>query len=149
MQVRIKRLTETAIIPKYQSKGSAAIDLHADVNGKIDSYALHPRGLTVQIPTGLSIQIPTGYVGIVSSRSGLGVKKGLVVAHGVGVIDSDYRGPLMIPVWNRSTSFIEIRPGDRIVQMLFLPVEQMDLIEVEELDSTERGSGGFGSTGDK
>lgn len=142
-KIRIKRLNKLAIIPEYQTDGAAAVDLHASISGSIDIYSRK----SILFPTGLSIQIPTGLCGIILPRSGLGYKKGLVLAHGVGVIDSDYRGEIGVPIWNRGSITRTVNPGDRIAQMLFIPVFKIMFEEVEELDSTIRGNGGFGSTG--
>lgn len=151
MIVKIKRLTDTAIIPQYQTKGAAAIDLHADLPDQ--EYQVIGAKSTL-IPTGLSISIPIGYVGVITTRSGLGHKRGLVVGNGVGIIDSDYRGQIMVSLYNNYYgggalySLKErIEHGDRIAQMLFIPVMQAILDEVDELDKTERGESGFGSTG--
>lgn len=145
MKVKIKQLTETAIIPQYQTNGAAAIDLHADLPGK--KYIL-VGSVSELIPTGLSMSIPNGYVGVIVPRSSLGHKKAIILGNGTGIIDSDYRGPIMVSLYNRGFNCKEkIEPGDRIAQMLFMPVQQVAFQEVDELDETERGEGGFGSTG--
>ena len=144
MQLKIKRLTDTSIVPEYQSTGAAAFDLHADIDEPVNIQSRH---YVQSVPTGLAIQIPRGYAGIIVSRSGLGIRNGLIIAHGFGTVDSDYRGEIFIPIWNRSLEQQRIYPSDRVAQMLIMPVEQVEFNEVDELDGTERGSGGFGSTG--
>ena len=145
MNVQIKRLTKTAIIPKYQSTGAAAFDLHADIPDG-DGYSLWSNSSSVLIPTGLSIAIPIGFVGIIVPRSGLG-HQGLILGNGTGVIDSDYRGEIKVSLLNRDDCFKRIYHSDRVAQMLIMPVVQCQFVEVDELDETERGSGGYGSTG--
>lgn len=144
IKVKIKRLTETAIVPEYQSVGAGAFDLCANTDRPINSC---PRDSALLIPTGLAIQIPSGYVGIIIPRSGLGHRDGIVLGNGIGVIDSDYRGEIKVSICNRESRDVIIYPNNRIAQMLIMPVVQAEFIEVDELDGTERGSGGFGSTG--
>jgi len=145
MQLQIKRLSSTAIIPRYQTDGAAAIDLHADIPGH--EYILI-NGSSRLIPTGIAIAIEPGFVGLIVPRSGLGHKKGLILGNSTGVIDSDYRGPILVSLYNRYSEIREkIKPGDRIAQMLFVPVSQAKMIEVDELPESERGGNGFGSTG--
>ena len=144
MHIKIKRLTETAIIPEYKSSGAAAFDLHADIPIPRQMYKNDEAWL---IHTGIAIQIPRGYVGVIVPRSGLG-NKGLVLGNGTGIIDSDYRGEIVLSMWNRNKRADQFfNPGARIAQMLIMPVQQATFIEVDELDGTDRGSGGFGSTG--
>lgn len=126
----------------YATKGSAGIDLKCGVRQK-----QFKSGSTEVIRTGISVAIPEGHVGILASRSGIGVKKGLSVAQGVGVIDSDYRGEVLVPLFNRNMHNELIKFGDRIAQLLIVPVIQPEIVMVDELDETERGEGGFGSTG--
>ena len=99
------------------------------------------------IPSGIAIELPRGYVGLVFARSGLAVKRGLTLSNGVGVIDSDYRGEVLVGLLNTSGEPCEIMPGERIAQLAVLPVCACELIQVDELGQTERGEGGFGSTG--
>ncbi len=148
LNVKIKRLTETAIIPEYKSNGAAAVDLHADIDNYIIIEKFGYASSTVKIPTGLAIQIPSGYVGIITARSGLG-HEGLALSNSIGIIDSDYRGEILISMCNRKAHSQTIYAGDRIAQMLFMPVKQVQFSEVDKLDSTERGSDGFGSTGNR
>ena len=130
--------------PKYQTKGSAGLDLIACCEGSI---TLSPNESTI-IPSGISIYIEDpDFAGIVIPRSGLGAKKGLVCGNLMGLIDSDYQGPLSISLWNRSSEPIEINPGERVAQLVVIRVDQVELDLVEEFETTERGSEGFGSTG--
>lgn len=141
MEVRIKKVHPDAVIPIYKTSGAAGADLYAIEDCIIRS------GNTVIIKTGLSVVIPDGYCGLVQGRSGLSVKDHYHVK--TGTIDSDYRGEIGVIISNPCTSHmpLHIAKGDRIAQILFMPIEQAHFIEVEELDETERGSGGFGSTG--
>lgn len=145
--VKIKRLSRAAIVPRYATAGSAAFDLHACIESRVGLLA----GESVMIPTGLAMAIPDGYVGLIAPRSGVGAKHGIVLGNLVGVIDADYRGEIMVSLWNRNHSpghsGYVVNPGDRIAQMVILPVAQASLLDVQELPDTERGSGGFGSTG--
>ena len=131
-------------LPFYATPGSAAMDLHAC----IDEAAVIPAGGRRMIPTGLAIALPApDYVALVYARSGLGIKHGVAPANCVGVIDSDYRGEIMVGLQNSGESEFTVRPGDRIAQLMIAPVVQANLQMVEELDETARGGGGFGSTG--
>ena len=143
MQVKIQYLNDKVPKPEYATSGSAGMDLSASMEEAI----LVPAGGRVLIPTGIAIQIPEGYGGFVFPRSGLSFKKGISMCNCVGVIDSDYTGEIKVAVHNISQEEYTINPGDRIAQMVFLPVPQAELIPCESLDETERGSGGFGSTG--
>lgn len=145
MDIKIQRLTDTAVIPEYQTSGAAAFDLHADLI-KCAIINLWPE-TSMLISTGISVMIPKGFCGVIVPRSGLG-NKGVILGNGTGIIDSDYRGELFVNSYNRLVNEgINIHQGDRIAQMLILPVVQANFIEVDELDDTERGEGGFGSTG--
>lgn len=134
-------------LPKYQTSGSAGFDLRA----AIDQPLVIEAGQTVLVPTGLSIYLEDpNLVGIIAPRSGLGHKNGIVLGNLVGVIDSDYQGQLMVSVWNRNakgTAPFTINPLDRIAQYLVMPVVQATFEVVDEFQATERGAGGFGSTG--
>ena len=131
-------------LPQFATAGSAAMDLHACVDAPVTLKA----GERAVIPTGLAMALPSsGYVALVFARSGLGIKKGVCLSNGVGVIDSDYRGELRVALFNESDTDYTIRDGDRIAQLMVLPVVQPQLSFVTELDETERGAGGFGSTG--
>ena len=146
MNIKVKRLTETSILPTYGSKKAACMDLYADIpNGTMTSY---PNS-TVKIGTGLSFQPPKGYYGAIYARSGLATKQGLRPANCVGICDEDYTGEYIVAIYNDSEDIRYIHHGDRIAQLMFVPYEQATLEEVCELSKTERGSGGFGSTGTK
>ena len=130
--------------PYYASSGAAAMDLHACLD---DAVTIQP-GQRVMIPTGLAIALPdASYVALIFARSGLGVKHGIVPANCVGVIDSDYRGELIVPLRNFGDKPYTVQPGERIAQLVLLPVFLLPVEEVEELSQTQRGEGGFGSTG--
>ena len=130
--------------PFYATPGSAAMDLHACVDAAV---TLQPGCRTVS-PTGIAIALPSAdYVALVFARSGLGIKHGVAPANCVGVIDSDYRGEIMVGLHNAGESDYTVQPGDRIAQLMVVPVVQAQVQMVEELDDTARGAGGFGSTG--
>ncbi len=130
--------------PYYASKGAAAMDLHAC----LDETVTIPAGKRVMIPTGIAIALPSAdYVALIFARSGLGIKHGIAPANCVGVIDSDYRGEIKVGLQNHGEADFTIRPGDRIAQMAIMPVMQVEMTQVDDLDETERGAGGFGSTG--
>ena len=131
--------------PKYATIGSAGVDLRANLEG---SLLLRPMQRAL-IPTGLYIEIPMCYEAQVRPRSGLAIKKGLTVINAPGTIDSDYRGEIGVPIINLSTEEVIIEPGERIAQMVIAPYDRVEFVEVEELSKTERGVGGFGSTGIK
>ena len=130
--------------PFYASAGAAAMDLHACV----DEAVTIPAGGRKTIPTGIAIGLPgPDYVALVFARSGLGIKHGIAPANCVGVIDSDYRGEILVGLQNSSDTDYTIQPGDRIAQLAVMPVIQAELEVTDTLDETERGAGGFGSTG--
>ena len=143
MQVNIKKLNEKAVVPTYGSEFSAGADLYALSDEPITIDA----GKTVLVHTGIAMEIPTGYVGLVFARSGLASKKGLAPANKVGVIDSDYRGEIMVALHNHSTQAQTIADGERIAQLVITPFLKVEYTETSDLTDTERGSGGFGSTG--
>jgi len=148
MELKIKALSPkigTDIpAPFYASTGAAAMDLHAC----IDAPVVIPAGGRAVIPTGLAIALPSAdYVALVFARSGLGIKHGVAPANCVGVIDSDYRGEVMVGLQNSGDADYTIQPADRIAQLLITPVIQATVTMVDELDDTARGAGGFGSTG--
>ena len=128
--------------PACQTPGSAGYDLSACLTEPL----LLPPGEMRMVPLGFAAEIPEGYAGFVFSRSGMGAR-GIVVAQGVGVIDSDYRGGWMVPLRNLSEQYYFIQPGERIAQVIFMPVAAAVFTEAEALSETGRGSGGFGSTG--
>lgn len=145
MIVNIKKLRNGAQIPHNATDGSAGYDLCAC----IDLPVIIQPGETVKIPTGLAIALPCAeYAAFVYARSGLGIKHGIVPANCVGVIDSDYRGELIVGLINQSHNAFTINPGDRIAQMVIAPVVHAQLVECETLAETQRGAGGFGSTGE-
>ena len=130
--------------PFYASSGAAAMDLCACVD---EPVTVAPRAL-VSIPTGIAIALPSAeYVALVFARSGLGIKHGITLSNGVGVIDSDYRGEIRVGLTNLSDTAYTVSPGDRIAQLAVMPVVQAQLEVCDSLDETERGQGGFGSTG--
>ena len=143
MVMKVKKLRENAIIPKSATKGSAGLDLYAAIETEL---TIEP-GKRVLIPTGIAAEIPEGTAGFIFTRSGLGIKKGIHVTNGVGVIDSDYRGEIHVGLHNLSDEAYTISPQERIAQLIIMPYFAVDIIETESLNSTERGDGGFGSTG--
>ena len=141
--IHVKKLSPNAILPTYGSAGAAAADLYACLDA---SVTIGP-GETVFIPTGLSMEIPVGCAGLIYARSSLGAKRGLAPANKVGVIDSDYRGEIKVVLLNHSAVEQVVAPGERIAQMIITPVLTPAYEEVTELTDTNRGTGGFGSTG--
>jgi dUTP pyrophosphatase len=144
MDVKIKKLKENAKLPTRATQGSAGWDLYACVD---HSITIKPNELKM-IPTGIAIALPTNEVGaFLYARSGLGVKHGICLSNGVGVIDADYRGEICVGLCNVSDKSYTIEPFERIAQMVIAPVIIPTFTEVESLDSTDRGEGGFGSSG--
>lgn len=138
------RIGDTIALPHYASEGSAGLDLRACVT---TTLTLHP-GDTSLIPTGICIHIAdSGYAGIILPRSGLGHKHGIVLGNLVGLIDSDYQGQLFVSCWNRGSEAFDIEIGTRIAQLVIIPVAQVAFNRVEHFEQSERGEGGFGSTG--
>ena len=144
MTLQVKRTNPYSILPRYATAGAAGMDLSACLLE--EPITLEP-GQRALVPTGIAIALPALHVGLLFARSGLAVKQGIALANGVGVIDSDYRGELRVALFNSSDSDYTIHDGDRIAQLMVLPVVQPQLQFVEELDETARGCGGFGSTG--
>ncbi len=142
--VKFRKLDPAAIVPAYATPGSAGADLYALPSAP--PTVIEP-GATVFIRTGLAAAIPRGYVGLVFARSGLASRQGLAPANKVGVIDSDYRGEWLIALYNQSGEPRVVSPGDRVAQLVLLPVLTPAFTEVDSLDETQRGAGGFGSTG--
>lgn len=131
-------------LPSYATSGSAGLDLRACVD---DPIALEP-GATTLVPTGLAIHIADpAYAAMILPRSGLGHKHGIVLGNLVGLIDSDYQGPLMVSVWNRGSESFTLQPMDRLAQLVVVPVQQVEFEIVDEFADSDRGDGGFGSTG--
>jgi len=151
MLVNIQRIGSVEVpLPKYQTDGSAGFDLHAAIEKPLSLYPkfLIPNELNwYLIPAGFSIEIPPGYEGQIRPRSGLALKHGISVVNSPGTIDSDYRGPIGVIIINHGTEVFTINPLDRIAQMVISPVVQAHFVMVESLTDTERGAGGFGSTG--
>ncbi|MDD6489804.1 MAG: dUTP diphosphatase [Clostridia bacterium] len=142
--VRIKRLRENAVIPCRATEGSAGADLYACINEPV----LLAPGKIVKIPTGIAVELAdSNYAVFLFARSGLGVKHGITLANGVGVVDSDYRGEICVGLCNVSDEPYTIQPNERIAQMVIMPVVCAKFTEVDELSNTARGSGGFGSSG--
>jgi dUTP pyrophosphatase len=141
--LKITKVLPNAIIPKYATDGSVGFDLHA-----CDDMSLYPGDIRM-VHTGLVVEVPEGFEMQIRQRSGLSLKFPNYIAIGVGTIDQDYRGEIMIPVMNNNNlgTFFEIREGDRIAQAIISPIIQVEIEEVDMLTSTERGDGGFGSTG--
>ena len=148
MELKIKALSpkigREIPAPFYATPGSAAMDLHACV----DQAVTIPAGGRAVIPTGIAIALPSAdFVALVFARSGLGIKFGVAPANCVGVIDSDYRGEVLVGLQNAGEADYTVQPGDRIAQLMITPVVQAQVRLVDELDETKRGAGGFGSTG--
>ena len=144
MKLKIKLLREGAVPPRYATEGAAAMDLTACMDAPV---TIAPRQL-VTLPTGLAIALPSAeYVALVFARSGLGIKHGIALSNGVGVIDSDYRGEIRVGLTNLSDTPYTVQPGDRVAQLAVVPVVQARLEWTDELDETGRGAGGLGSTG--
>lgn len=166
MKIKAKRLSDTAKLPTYGSEKAACCDLYADLsdhcitlnpdvevrnisgneNGSIQRVGIAPH-CTIKIPTGWAFQPPEGYAGFIYARSGLATKSGLRPSNCVGVCDEDYRSEYIVAVHNDTDYYQFINNGDRIAQLEFRPYEQADFELVDELDETERGAGGFGSSG--
>lgn len=144
--LKIRKVSENAVIPKRATGGSAGLDLCACIDAPITLNS----GETALIPTGLAIELPSAeYGAFVFARSGLAIKHGIGLLNAVGVIDSDYRGEIKVGVINQIGEAYTIEPGERVAQMVILPVSMMPVEEVETLGETDRGAGGFGSTGTK
>ena len=146
LQVKIldPRIGQEYPLPQHATAGSAGVDLRAC----IDSPLILNPGATELLPTGIAIHIEDpGYAALVLPRSGLGHKHGIVLGNLVGLIDSDYQGQLFVSIWNRGQSAFTITPGERIAQLVLVPVVQMQFDIVEEFETSKRGAGGFGSSG--
>ena len=144
MELKIKKLRETAIIPSRATEGSAGMDLNACITEPI---ILKPFERAL-IPTGIAVALPSNeYAVFIFARSGLGIKHGIALSNGVGVVDSDYRGEICVGLQNSSNESYTINPNDRIAQMVVMPVSVPEIAVVEELDEAKRSTGGFGSTG--
>ena len=141
--IRFKKTNDKAIVPTYGTEYSAGADMYAC----IDTPVIIEPGKTVLIPTGLALEIPEGYAGLIYARSGLATKKGIAPANKVSVIDSDYRGEIRIPLHNHSDEAVTIDVAERSAQIIFTPYLKVAFEESDSLSDTERGLGGFGSTG--
>ena len=143
MILKIKRLEHNRSIPQYQTKGAAGMDLCAAISEPILLKPLERK----LIPTGLIIELEHGYEAQIRPRSGLSIKHGITLINCVGTIDEDYRGEVCVPIVNLSNEDYTIQPQERIAQMVIARVEQAEIVVAEELSLTQRGEGGFGSTG--
>lgn len=143
MDLKIMKVNENATIPFRATNGSAGMDLYACIDEPI---VIPAHGHTI-IPTGIAISITNEYVALVYARSGLAIKHGITLSNCVGVIDSDYRGEIKVGLVNQRDENYTIDPNERIAQLVITPVATPDIIECETLDDTNRGNGGFGSTG--
>ncbi|MGE5390012.1 MAG: dUTP diphosphatase [Deltaproteobacteria bacterium] len=144
MKIQIKRLHSNDLpLPQYMTSGASGVDLLA----ACDEEIVIPAGGRVLVPTGLAVSIPEGYEAQIRPRSGLAIKHGLTLLNTPGTIDADYRGEIKVIVINLGDKEYILKRGERIAQMVFARVEQVELVEVPELDDTVRGAGGFGHTG--
>lgn len=143
--LRYKKLSPSAIVPTYGSAAAAGADLYALPEGDTVIAA----GETKLIHTGIAVEIPEGYMGLIFARSGLATKRGLAPANKVGVIDADYRGEIMVALYNQSGEEQTVAAGERVAQLVITPFLAVNFEECDELTDTERGVGGFGSTGAK
>lgn len=143
MNVRVKKLHPDAVLPTLGSAYAAGADLYS-----VEEVTL-PVGGTVLVHTGLAMEIPEGYGGFIFARSGLATKRGLAPANKVGVVDADYRGEIMVALYNHGDKPQVLEKGERVAQMVLMPFLAAEYIEADELSETVRGAGGFGSTGTK
>ncbi len=143
MKIKVKKLSDRAQLPSYGTSFSAGADLYA---AQEDVLVIGP-GQTAMVPTGIALEIPEGYGGFIYARSGLSVKKGLAPANKVGVVDADYRGEVMVALYNQSSVPQQVEPGERIAQLVIAPFLKAEFETVNALSDTLRGGGGFGSTG--
>ena len=143
MEIQLKKLNEKAVLPEYQTEHAAGMDVAACLG---EPVIIEPHGRAI-IPTGFAIALPPGYEAQIRARSGMAAKFGIMPANGVGTIDADYRGEVGVILLNTSTESFAVEPGMRIAQMVIAKYERASWNEVEELDETARGAGGYGSTG--
>ena len=146
IKVNFKKLDKNAHAPTYGSEYAAGADLYALTGGETLNFA---PGETKMIRTGLAVEIPEGYAGLVYARSGIATKRGLAPANKVGVIDCDYRGEIMVALYNQSGKEQTVAPFERVAQIVFTQYDTAEFEICDELENTERGEGGFGSTGRK
>lgn len=145
-EVKFVKLSENATVPSYGTEFSAGADLYALLDAESVTVL---SGQTYLVHTGIALEIPEGLGGFIFARSGLATKKGLAPANKVGVIDSDYRGEIMIPLYNQSSAPQVIENGERVAQLVLMPYVKASFTETESLEASSRGKGGFGSTGNK
>jgi len=145
MNIKIKKLTNTATIPTRGSSDAAGYDLYADIDNSIGL----PPHTTYKFPTNISIEIPQGYFGGIYARSGIATKRGLRPSNCVGIVDSDYRGNIIVALHNDSEEYQIVEPNERIAQIIIQPYLNVAFDVTDELNGTERGESGFGSTGSK
>ncbi len=145
IEILIKRLSKNVPIPKYETDGSSGMDLSANIQSSLE---IKP-GKTSIIPTGIALSIPKNYEIQIRPRSGLAAKNQISVLNTPGTIDSDYRGEVKVILINLGSKIFVVNKGDRIAQMILCPILKAKLIEVQDLEETDRGTGGFGSTGNK
>ena len=145
IEILIKRLSKNINLPKYETEGSSGMDLAADINSTIN---IKPGESSI-IPTGISVSIPVNYEIQIRPRSGLAAKNQISVLNTPGTIDADYRGEIKVILINLGNKTFKVEKGLRIAQMVLCPIEKAKIKEVEDLEKTDRGSGGFGSTGTK
>ncbi len=143
MELKIKLLRENAKLPTRSTAGAAGMDLYACID---ESVTIAPGELRI-IPTGIAVAVPEGAAAFLYARSGLGVKHGICLSNGVGVVDCDYRGEVCVGLCNVSCESYTVEPLERVAQMVIAPVFVPDLVLTDDLGSTDRGEGGFGSTG--
>jgi len=143
VDLKILRLPHNKVLPEYKTEGSSGMDLSAAIDEPITLKSLERK----LIPTGIKIELPFGYEAQVRARSGLSIKHGITLINAIGTVDSDYRGEICVPVVNLSAEEYTIQPNERIAQMVICKVETANIVVTEELENTDRGSGGFGSTG--
>lgn len=141
--IRVKKLNPKAKLPTYGSAEAAGADLYACLD---EAVTIHP-GDSAWIPTGIALEVPKGCAGLIYARSSMGVKRGLAPANKVGVIDSDYRGEIRVVLFNHGKTLQTVESGERVAQFVITPVLTPGFEEVDELTDTDRGTGGFGSTG--
>ena len=141
MNINFKKLNNKATQPSHGSQWAAGYDLYS-----CDSYIIEPH-TTLKIGTGIAVEIPEGYFGAIFARSGLATKRGLRPANCVGVVDADYRGELIVALHNDTDLVQEVAEGERVAQLAIIPYLPVNFVEVDDLSSTDRGEGGFGSTG--
>lgn len=143
MELKVKKMRDNAILPTRGDVEAAGIDLYACIDEPIYLHA----NKSIMIPTGIACEFPEGYFGLMFPRSGVGVKKKLALLNTAGVIDNSFRGEIMMAFVNNNNHTQIIEPGDRLAELILLPYIHFDIVEADELTPTERGEGGFGSTG--